>query len=94
MYKMAREAVKKGEVFTDVPLREMKVFEAELLKCEETKSEGKKRVVVTVRFHVGSGTYIRSLAKELGRILGYPSTLQSLRRTKIGCFTFEDGVVF
>jgi tRNA pseudouridine55 synthase len=90
LYKMAREAVKKGEVFTDVPYREMKVFEAELLSFKEAICDGKKRLVVSARFHVGSGTYIRSLAKELGRILGYPSTLQYLRRTKIGSFDVKD----
>lgn len=93
LYKMAREAVKKGEVFMDVPHREMKVFEAELLKYEVIELEGKKRLIVSVRFHVGSGTYIRSLAKEFGRILGYPATLQFLRRTKIGSFDIKDAQV-
>lgn len=92
LYKMAREAVKKGEVFTDVPHREMKVFEAEFLSAKEVEIDGKKRLVVSARFHVGSGTYIRSLAKELGRILGYPATLQFLRRTKIGSFDVKDAM--
>lgn len=90
LYKLAREAAKKGGTFTDVPLREMKVHEAELLKEERIVIEGKIRHVAAVRFHVGSGTYIRSLAKELGRLLGYPATLQALRRTKIGQFSVED----
>jgi len=73
-------------VVTDVPIRDMEVKEVEFqnLVCEEN------RCVVTVRFYVGSGTYIRSLAEELGRRLGYPATLQNLRRTKIGEFDIED----
>jgi tRNA pseudouridine55 synthase len=90
LYKKAREAVLKGEVFTDVPMRQMVVHEAELLSHAPVVLEGKKRHVATVRFHVASGTYIRSLGKELGRLLGYPATLQSLRRTKIGQFTVEE----
>jgi tRNA pseudouridine55 synthase len=52
----------------------------------------KPLAVVTVRFKVGSGTYIRSLAEELGRRLGYPATLQNLRRTKVGKFDIKDAI--
>ncbi|MDA8596937.1 hypothetical protein N9L26_01230, partial [Candidatus Pacebacteria bacterium] len=52
--------------------------------------ESKERVVVKVVFSVGSGTYIRSLAEELGRRLGYPATLKSLRRTKVGEFSLTE----
>jgi tRNA pseudouridine55 synthase len=90
MYKRAREAEAKGEVVTDVPMREMVVLEAELLRHEAKNIDGKKRYVVTIRFHVESGVYIRSLAKELGKRLGYPATMQMLRRTKIGNFKVED----
>jgi tRNA U55 pseudouridine synthase TruB len=120
MYKRAREAEKNGEVVTDVPMRDMIVYEAEVLNVEtivvnydsekisdlETvlpiiddmeKEEGSvdigkdvNRVVVTVRFAVASGVYIRSLAEDLGKRLGYPATLQNLRRTKVGEFTIDD----
>lgn len=85
MYKRARKAAQKGEIVEDVPMREMSVYEADLLdvSCKEG------RCVVTIRFTVGSGTYIRSLAEELGRRLGYPATLQDLRRTKVGKFSIE-----
>lgn len=86
MYKRAREAEKVGDLIDDVPLREMNVYETELLKSVLEN----KRQVVTVRFFVGSGTYIRSLAEALGNQLGYPATLQSLRRTKVGEFKIKD----
>jgi tRNA pseudouridine55 synthase len=86
MYKRARKAEEKGGVITDVPWRVMEVYEALLLGV--ACADG--RCVLTVRFYVGSGTYIRSLAEELGRRLGYPATLQNLRRTKIGNFKIED----
>lgn len=86
MYKRARKAEKIGEVIADVPLRAMRVDEVELLSFEMDGD----RAVATLRFVVGSGTYIRSLAEELGRRLGYPATLQNLRRTKVGKFDIKD----
>ena len=86
MYKRARRAEKKGELIADVPDREMVVTEAMLEKLEHKDN----RAVVAARFTVGSGTYIRSLAEELGRRLGYPATVYELRRTKIGDFDVKD----
>ena len=86
MYKRARAAAKNGEQIPEVPLREMHVIGAELTNINGVDG----RVVATIRFHVGSGTYIRSLAEELGRRLGYPACLAGLRRTTIGDFTVAD----
>ncbi|MCB9816095.1 tRNA pseudouridine(55) synthase TruB [Candidatus Nomurabacteria bacterium] len=90
MYKRARKAEQKGEVVTEVPFRTMRMDEAELLGVEV----GGGRAVATIRFAVGSGTYIRSLAEELGRRLNYPATLQNLRRTKVGEFDVADATTF
>lgn len=38
----------------------------------------------------GSGTYVRSLASDLGRVLGGGAHLRALRRTAIGSFTLAD----
>lgn len=89
MYKRAREAAKIGDLVKEVPIRDMKVYQAEFLSLG-TKSKQTGWPLVKVRFKVGSGTYIRSLAEELGRRLGYPASLYSLRRTKIGDFTIEN----
>ncbi len=88
MYKHARRAEKKGELVDDVPERLMRVNEAELLVV--TTDKGK--VIAKVRFAVGSGTYIRSLAEELGRRINYPATIHNLRRTKVGDFDIKDSV--
>lgn len=92
MYKRARKAAKEGLVVEDVPTREMKVYEAECLDI--LKNIKTKRLVVKVRFKVGSGTYIRSLAEEFGKRIGvgYPATIKKLRRTKVGEFKVEDAV--
>ncbi len=95
MYKRAREAEKTGEIVTDVPMRDMVVHEAEVVNIKNTiiydsEEYEKRRVVVTVRFFVASGVYIRSLGEELGKRLGYPATLQNLRRTRVGEFDVKD----
>lgn len=77
LYKKAR----RGESFI-VPKREMEVREALLVSVELPS--------VFVRFDVGSGTYIRSLAEEFGRKLNTVATLKELRRTKVGEFKVED----
>lgn len=86
MYRCAREAEKEGRHVDSVPFRDMEVMEAELYGTETLEDA----CVLSVRWYVGSGTYIRSLAEELGRRLGYPATLKNLRRTKVGEFDVAD----
>lgn len=88
MYKRARKAEKTGETVTDLPVRDMTVYKADY-HGHQTAND---RCVVKVTFKVASGTYIRSLAEELGKRLGYPATLKSLRRTKVGDFDIKDAV--
>jgi tRNA pseudouridine55 synthase len=44
----------------------------------------------TVLVECSSGTYIRSLAADLGAALGGPAHLASLRRLRVGSFTLDD----
>jgi len=94
MYKRARAAEKTGNTVTDVPVRDMVVHSARVDNIEVIFSDATltaiSRLLVTVTFAVGSGTYIRSLAEELGKRAGYPATLANLRRTKVGDFKIED----
>jgi len=95
---------RKGEVF-NTPKKEMEVvrlvfqgmrnmeYGIESGKPSFAKAmEGKQESGVVVKFEVEvtSGTYIRSLAEEIGRRLGVPATLWNLRRTQIGKFRIED----
>ncbi|MEI6238418.1 MAG: tRNA pseudouridine(55) synthase TruB [bacterium] len=47
---------------------------------------------IKVKFAVASGTYIRSLAEELGRKLKVPATLAGLRRTSIAGWKVENAM--
>lgn len=54
---------------------------------------GVKVVDVRASVSCSSGTYIRALARDLGRVLGVGGHLVSLRRTQIGEFSVEDSRV-
>jgi tRNA pseudouridine55 synthase len=45
---------------------------------------------VTFRAHVGSGTYMRSIAHDMGQKLGCGAHLDALRRTTVAEFVIED----
>ncbi len=46
--------------------------------------------LLKIRVKCGSGTYIRSLAQDIGEALGVGAYLTALRRTKIGEFDVKD----
>ena len=47
---------------------------------------------VTVRTVCSSGTYVRSLARDMGRLLGCGASVSSLRRLRVGGFGIEGAV--
>jgi len=47
---------------------------------------------LTIRLACGKGTYVRSLAADLGQALGSGAHLAALRRTRVGPFRVEDAV--
>lgn len=77
----AYHKVRRGESFQLAPvLVEVKSFD--LLRLEGPD--------VWFNAVVGSGTYLRSLARELGEELGCGAHLRELRRVRIGDFTVEE----
>lgn len=75
-YKIARS----GEE-VEIPLRTITVFSLDLVEYSYPN--------VRVRVHVSSGTYIRSLAVDVGETLGTGAYCSQLRRTIIGEWTVE-----
>ena len=80
LYKKARA----GENFKP-PIKEMKI---DSLKVFDISNEDDK-VVLKLSIAVGSGAYVRSIAEEIGKRLGYPATVKELRRTRIGEYRIE-----
>ena len=61
-----------------------------LLSVGETNADGTRDFVVRVR--CSSGTYIRTLAHDVGARLGLGAHLSALRRTAVGHFLVEDAL--
>jgi len=78
-YEMARE----GEE-VDLAPRTISVYSLELLEWAPPEA--------VIDIFCSSGTYVRSLAHDLGDRLGCGATLTGLRRTKSGKFTLRDAV--
>src|SRR5438105_5419340 len=81
----AYELARKGEVAALTPKR-VTVYEFEIL--------GVTGSAVRFRVRSSAGTYVRSLAHELGIAAGVPAHLKALRRTSTGKFTVADALQF
>lgn len=78
LYTLARM----GET-VEVSERRVTVFSADVVSYINEKNE------FTVNFHVSKGTYIRSLARDIGEFLGCGACLSSLCRTYTGGFSLS-----
>ena len=78
----AYEFARAGE---QVELRKalINIYEMEILSLEMP--------ILKIRVRCSKGTYIRSLAGEIGQAVGSGAYLRSLRRTRSGGFTVENG---
>lgn len=71
-----------------IPIKTMGITSSEFIGA--SKDDG--FWIVQAQWAVTSGTYIRSLAEELGRRLDHPAMLTDLRRTSIGEYTIDQAV--
>lgn len=79
----AYERAREGEEVELAP-RIVNVYSLEVLEWEPPE--------VVIDVHCSSGTYVRSLANDLGKALGTGAHLVGLRRTRSGRFTLRDAV--
>jgi tRNA pseudouridine55 synthase len=81
--KKAYELAREGEEVELLP-RKIQVYNLELLEWAPPEA--------VIDVYCSSGTYVRSLAHDLGEKLGCGAHLVGLRRTKSGRFTLRDAV--
>ena len=79
----AYKRVRRGET-VEMPSRTVQVYEAKLLSY--------KYPVAEIEWHVSSGTYVRTLAEDLGKLLESGAYLGGLIRTKVGEFDLTQAV--
>jgi tRNA pseudouridine55 synthase len=62
------------------------------VKVDAFEVTGVEHPFVTIRTVCSSGTYVRSLARDMGRALGCGACVSSLRRLRVGDFAIEGSV--
>jgi tRNA pseudouridine55 synthase len=82
LYKLARQGV-------EVERKPRRIVINLLQLCA---FRGGKKPEVDIYLECSKGTYVRSLAEDLGRALGCGAFVSALRRTRAGPFGIEDGV--
>jgi tRNA pseudouridine55 synthase len=81
LYELARNGIK----IKRKP-RYVKIFKLELLEFNDTEYEAILRIVCS------SGTYIRTLCADIGKVLSIGAHMSSLRRVRVGKFSIEDAI--
>ena len=76
-YNLAR----RGDTFT-LDARPITIYSIEITKFEDP--------IITFKIACSTGTYIRSIANDIGAVLGCGGYLSSLCRTRIGQFSVKD----
>ena len=70
----------------EMPSRRVKIFRLELVALDKNSA--------TIEIDCGKGTYVRSLAIDLGERLNLPATLKNLIRLRVGDFDLKNSLTF
>lgn len=87
-YKLAREG-KLDELENSMKTKQIEIFS---LSAKQTSSKFQINDTFTVDIECGSGTYIRSLARDFGLACNTVCYMSSLNRTNSGEFNIENGI--
>lgn len=79
LYKRARKGEEIPQLF-----REIMIYDIELLEIKDRS--------IVIRIECGSGTYVRTLARDIARKLDTAGHLKTLVRTRIGDYTLNDAM--
>ncbi|WP_303964997.1 tRNA pseudouridine(55) synthase TruB [Sporosarcina ureae] len=79
LYEYARKGIE-----VERPIRKVQIDQIDLL--DDKQSFAGEEVTFSIRVRCGKGTYIRTLAVQIGELLGYPAHMHSLVRTVSGNF--------
>ncbi len=83
--KSAHQRVREGEV-VDIPAREVEIYEIEIKEIRRSAEV----IDIDIRVRCSAGTYIRSIARDLGAALKVGGHLTALRRTLVSPFSIAE----
>ena len=88
----AWKRVRRGETI-EMPPRDVSITHLEIIECRASEDEnGEAITAVDLAIDCGAGTYIRSLARDLGDALGCGAFLSALARTRLGGLSAEGAI--
>lgn len=90
LHQLARQGIE-----VERPARTVTIYSLTVLAGPDgpdARHSGDRPLVVTMAVECSSGTYIRTLAADIGTSLGGGAHLRNLRRTGVGPFTVADAV--
>lgn len=79
----------RNDIDVELPKREVEIFSMEYLN--NLKKED-NYFVFSFKVDVSKGTYIRSLIRDIGNLLGYPCTMKNLIRLRQGTFVINQAI--
>jgi tRNA pseudouridine55 synthase len=79
-YKLARQGIE-----PNMQPRKIKIYSLELLHYDGEEA--------SLKVHCGKGTYVRALARDIAVKLGTVAYITELRRTKLGNFSIDQGIL-
>ncbi|MDD6339083.1 MAG: tRNA pseudouridine(55) synthase TruB [Butyrivibrio sp.] len=79
LYELARQGIEVERKARPVVISELTILSMDLPR-------------VTIRVSCSKGTYIRSLCRDMGEIIGCGACMESLVRTRVGSFLLKDAV--
>lgn len=85
----AYEAARSGKN-VELEFRSIEIKDARFMGMHRDEQAG--LLCWSAEFEVSKGTYIRSLARDIGRIVGTPAHVRSLERTSSGSLDLEEAV--
>ena len=84
LYELARQGVAVARQPVKVVIRELEVMSQERV--------GEQRSMIRIRAVCSAGTYVRTLAQDIGRVVGLGAHCAELRRTRAGRFNLSESV--
>jgi tRNA pseudouridine55 synthase len=85
LYELARAGVE-----VEVKTREVEIFRLEVTRFSPCSDNADGRPRAMVRMECGSGTYVRSLIRDIGRSFGCGATMSFLVRSRSGSFSIDE----
>jgi tRNA pseudouridine55 synthase len=84
LYELARKGIEIERKPVNITIYE--------LEERRAKGEGRSSNRISIRVSCSAGTYIRTLAEDIGRKISVPCHLSALRRTRAGKFSIEQAI--